>query len=236
MKVIDKDMFHILHPINWNVEEKHIGKAKNKIVIIKNFFRNPEKLKIYVKSVDYVSTINGEYSNLPGYIHYLGIYRKLLYEPFNYIIKNYFESSNDCFKIPEESRFNFQSYDLNEQCRLQSLYPHTDNTRYAAVLSFNNDEDYDGDDNGTAFYRSLETGEEYICMDKNYRSTRLLNTNQTKVNFDPSKAKFKEWEKYHIEPHEFNKLIVYEGNLWHSPYFTQENWYSNRLTFNAFLK
>ena len=38
-----------------------------------------------------------------------------------------------------------------------------------------------------------------------------------------------------VEKHEFNTLLVYEGRMWHSPYFRQEGWDVDRLTFNAFL-
>ena len=42
MKLIDPQLFEVNHPQHWEVEEKHIGNFKNKIVIIKNWFVNPE--------------------------------------------------------------------------------------------------------------------------------------------------------------------------------------------------
>lgn len=236
MKVIDPKIFNVSHPSAWDVEQKHIGKHKNRIVIVRNFFQYPEDVKAYAKSIDYVSTLNGEYTNLPGYVHYMSTHKKFLYEPIRYICSNFFDGSSEIMRFPDETRLGFQVYDINEKCRYQSLYPHTDEVRYASVLSFNNEDEYDGDNNGTAFYRSLETDEECTLYDKNYRSKRLRNTVQALVNFDPSRVKLKEWERYHIEPHEFNKLIMYEGNLWHSIYFDQTKWNSHRMTFNAFVR
>ena len=102
-------------------------------------------------------------------------------------------------------------------------------------ISLNFDEEIKDAQSGTAFFRSKEFNEEFVSSDKNYRSSRILNKINAYVNFDPSKYKSKDWERYHVEPHEFNTLLLYEGRLWHSPYFRQEGWGTNRLTFNAFL-
>jgi hypothetical protein len=117
------------------------------------------------------------------------------------------------------------------------LYPHSDYVRYASVLSFNEDDDYDHEiPNGTAFWRIKETGEEYVTAERNYRTERVANKVQAMTSFDPANVKLKEWERYHIEPHEFNSIIFYEGALWHSPYFSKGGWHTNRLTFNTFLR
>ena len=100
-------------------------------------------------------------------------------------------------------------------------------------LNFN--EEMSDAQSGTAFWRSKEFQEEFVSSDKNYRGSRILNKINAYVNFDPSQYKSKDWERYHVEPHEFNTLLLYEGRLWHSPYFRQEGWGTNRLTFNAFL-
>lgn len=236
MKVINEELFAINPSTAWDVQKKHIGHHKNRIIIIGNFFKNPYDVKLFAQSTEYASTLNGEYTNLPGYIHNIGIFRKILYYPYSYICKHFFEGSSEVMKVPDHCRFTFQVYDVKEKCRFSSLYPHTDNMRYASVLSLNDEDDYDGDTNGTAFYRSVETGEEYISYDKNYRAARLQNATQALVNFDPSKVKYKEWERYHLEQQKFNSLIVYEGNLWHSLYFEQEKWNTNRLTFNGFIR
>ena len=100
----------------------------------------------------------------------------------------------------------------------------------------NYDEELEESQSGTAFFRNTEFQEEYVSSDKNYRTARLVNKVNAYVNFDPSQFRSKEWERYHVEPHEFNTLLIYEGKLWHSPYFRQAGWDTNRLTFNAFLQ
>ena len=236
MKVINSELFAIAHPSAWEVEQKHIGNHKNRIVIVSNFFKYPDEIKAYAQSIDYTATYQGEVTNLPGYIHYMSIHKRSIYEPMKFICSKYFEGSNEIMRFPDETRFGFQIYDMKEKCRYQSLFPHTDEVRYAGVLSLNTEDDYDGDDNGTSFFRSEETGEETTLYDKNYRAKRLLNPVQAMVNFDPSQVKHKEWTRYHIEPHEFNKLIMYEGNLCHSIHFQQKKWNASRMTFNAFIR
>ena len=98
------------------------------------------------------------------------------------------------------------------------------------------DEELADSKSGTAFWRSKEFKDEYVSSDRNYRTARLHNKVNAYVNFDPSQYKAKDWERYHVEQHEYNTLLVYEGKMWHSPYFDQSGWSTNRLTFNAFLQ
>lgn len=237
MKVINSELFNVNHPSHWEVEEKHIGNLKNKIVIVKNWFTNPEELMFFAKSVDYVDTIQGQVTNLPGYLHLIGNYKKSLYSPILYVCKQFFNSSDETMRNPEETRFSFQIYDTSQKVRFMSLFPHSDYTRYASVLSFNKEDDYDSETpNGTAFWRYKETGEEYVCAERNYRTERIANKACSMTTFDPSQVKLKEWERYHVEPHQFNTILFYEGSLWHSPYFAKDGWKTNRLTFNAFIR
>ena len=235
MKIINPTILNSLHPKDWEVEQLHIGKAKNRVIKIKNFFVNPEQGRAYAMAADYVSTVDGEFSNLPGYVSRLGHVANQLLPQFRFILSNYFEASKKVMKDPEFSHFTFQSYEVEKKCRMCSLTPHTDDTHYAAVLALNYDEEMDGTDNGTAFWRHAEYDEEFVSSDKNYRIERIVNKVNAYVNFDPSKYKTKHWERYHVEKHEFNTLLVYEGRMWHSPYFRQEGWDVDRLTFNAFL-
>ena len=41
MKLIDPKILNSLHPKDWDVEQLNIGKAKNRVIKIKNFFVNP---------------------------------------------------------------------------------------------------------------------------------------------------------------------------------------------------
>lgn len=235
MKIVDPKMLETHHPKDWEVEQLHIGSAKNRVIKIKNFFKNPEQVRAYALATDYVNTVSGQFSNLPGYVHKLGHISNQFYPNFKFLLATYFEADKKIMLQPEFSHFTFQMYEVQEKCRMCSLAPHTDDTHYAAVLSLNFDEELMDTKSGTAFWKSKEFQEEYVSSDKNYRTSRLANKVNAFVNFDPSQYRSKDWERYHVEPHEFNSLLVYEGRLWHSPYFVQDGWDTNRLTFNAFL-
>lgn len=235
MKVINPEMLAVHHPRDWEIEQLHIGESKNRLIKVRNFFKTPDQVRAYALSCDYVSTLNGEYSNLPGLVHRIGHISKQFNEPLKFLLSTYFEASKRVMHMPAESDYTFQMYEVQEKCRMCSLAPHTDDTHYAAVLSLNTEEELEETDSGTAFFRNTEFKEEFVSSDKNYRTSRTQNKINAFVNFDPSKYKSKEWERYHVEPHEFNTLLVYEGRVWHSPYYRQEGWSTNRLTFNAFL-
>ena len=236
MKIIDPKMLESHHPKDWEVEQIHIGNAKNRIIKIRNFFKEPEQVRAYAQAADYVCTVNGEFSNLPGYVSKIGHMSHQFYPNFKFALSTYFEADKKVMTHPEFSHFTFQMYEVQEKCRMCSLSPHTDDTHYASVLSLNFDEELEESQSGTAFFRNTEFQEEYVSSDKNYRTARLVNKVNAYVNFDPSQFRSKEWERYHVEPHEFNTLLIYEGKLWHSPYFRQGGWDTNRLTFNAFLQ
>ena len=235
MKIIDPKILRTHHPKNWEVEQIHIGNCKNRIIKIKNFFEEPEQVRAYAQAAEYVNTVGGQFSNLPGYVCKLGNISNQFYPNFKFALATYFECDKKVMLQSEFSQFTFQMYEVQEKCRMCSLAPHTDDTHYAAVLSLNFNEEMSDAQSGTAFWRSKEFQEEFVSSDKNYRGSRILNKINAYVNFDPSQYKSKDWERYHVEPHEFNTLLLYEGRLWHSPYFRQEGWGTNRLTFNAFL-
>ena len=236
MKILNTDILKVNPPSVWEVQHKHIGKYKNRILRVKNFFTNPDEIRSYALATDYVSTVMGEYTNLPGYIHNIGMISTQLHSPFSYLCKTYFGAKKSLMSVPAYSKFTFQMYEVFEKCRLMSLTPHTDDTHYGCVMSLNTSEESEGTYSGTAFFRHNKTEEEFVTSDRNYRMERVENKIQTMVNFDPSSLELNDWERYHIEPHEYNAMILYEGKLWHSPYYIQEHWKANRLTFNAFLK
>lgn len=235
METIDPGKIFSLNPNYWTIREKKIGRSDNRIVVVHNFFENPLAVKEYAESLSYVNTIEGEVSGTPGFIHRIGNGITSLQEPIVQLVMHSFNASND-FRIGwDKNKYTFQSYDSLKSVRIMSLHPHVDNMKYAAVLSLNKDDEYMGDDNGTAFWRHNNTQEEYISSDLNYRAKRMVNRPPVYVKLDPSAHNFDEWTRYHIEQHHFNSLILYEGNMWHSPYFTATKWTTNRLTFNAFL-
>lgn len=234
VKVINPEEIFAIDHLRWRIMHYDIGNSGNRIIVIKNFFKHPDKLKEYAESVDYVNTIHGQVSGIPGYIHRIGNGIKTLLRPIIGAATKNFDAGED-FVLNNHHKFTFQIYPISEKCRLASLHPHTDNVRYAGVCSLNNDEDYDGNDNGTALWRNDKTLEEYTSKDFNYRAKRVIGNNKDYVTLDPSKVDFPNWSIYHVIPHTYNTLIMYEGNLWHSPYFDLSKWKTNRITFNCFL-
>ena len=51
MKVINSELFAVAHPSAWEVEQKHIGKHKNRIVVVRNFFKYPDEVFLFVSYV-----------------------------------------------------------------------------------------------------------------------------------------------------------------------------------------
>lgn len=234
MKIIDPEEIFGVNHFNWRIMHYEIGNSQNRIVVIKNFFKNPDALKEYAESVDYVNTINGEVSGIPGYIHRIGNGIKTVLRPIMKLATDQFDASED-FVLSNPHKFTFQVYPINEKIRRASLHPHTDHVRYAGVCSLNKPEDYSGNDNGTALWRNDKTLEEHTIRDFNYRAKRYYKNNKEYVTFDPSVIDIPGWSIYHVIQHSYNTLVMYEGNMWHSPYFDLSKWKTNRLTFNCFL-
>jgi len=234
MKIIDPSDIFAIDNIKWRISKYEIGNSKNRIVVIKNFFKNPDILTEYAKSLDYVNTIDGQISGVPGYVHRIGNGIKPLLRPLVSIATREFEAHED-FVLQNPHKFTFQIYPVGKEVNESSLFPHVDNVRYAGVCSLNKENEYDGNDNGTALWINDKSKEEYVCKDYNYRIKRYQTKNKNKVNLDPCNIDIPEWSIYHIIPHSYNTLVLYEGNLWHSPYFNSSSWKTDRTTFNCFL-
>ena len=237
LTIVDLQEIFSLDISKWKINVNYIGNSKNKIVEIKNFFEHPDKVKNYANSVQYVNAFNDQRYSVPGYVHEICNYvqdliiKKILDE----VCLNF--SPQTSFSLDHSHRFTFQAYSKNTECKISSIYPHTDRCRYSAVCSLNEDSDYDGDDNGTSFWRNTETLEEYATCDYNYRQLGYLKSvSKGYTDLDPSKTISLGWKKYHLQKHSYNTFIMYEGNLWHSPYFDKTKWNTERLTFNCFLK
>lgn len=236
MNVIDPHKLYELDYHKWVVNMVHVGNSKNRIVTIKNFFKCPDQLKDYATSLDFVDTMQGQVTAIPGFVHKIGNGEIALKKPI-------VDFATDAFKVTEPFNvdgnhdFTFQVYPTTEsrKCSFFSLYPHVDNRRYAGVCSLSTE--YSGDDNGTAFWRSKITGEEHIAKDFNYRQmgehSGFIPHGETLL--DPSSVTINNWERYYLAKHEYNTMVMYEGNVWHSPYFDASKWSGDRTTFNCFL-
>ena len=220
---------------SWEVDVIHIGQSQTRLLKIKNFFSNPDKVRDVALNADLKSTIMGEKSSTPGYISRMGGVDLKFFTPFRDILYDKMNAPRLILHNPKTSIFTIQKYKPGELCRTTSMYPHVDWMHYACVLSLNTNEELEGTDSGTAFCKHISTNMEHTCSDINYRHERVRNQDQTMVPLDPSTFDRCGWITYHVEPHEYNTLLMYEGNVWHTPYFNT-NWKCDRLTFNGFLK
>ena len=57
---------------SWEVDVFHIGQSQNRIIKIKNFFSNPDKVRDIALEADLKNTIMGEVSSVPGYVSRVG--------------------------------------------------------------------------------------------------------------------------------------------------------------------
>lgn len=220
---------------SWEVDVLHVGRCQNRLIKIKNFFSNPDKVREIALNANFKNSIKGEVSSVPGYVSRIGGVDGKFFSPFRDILYDKMKTTNLVLHNPKSSVFTFQKYKPGELCRTSSLYPHVDWQHYACVLSLNTNEELEGTESGTAFCRNVSTNMEHICSDLNYRYDRVSNKDQTMVPLDPSTFDRCGWLTYHIEPHEYNTLLMYEGKVCHTPYFNT-NWNCDRITFNGFLK
>ena len=224
-----------IDPSLWGVDIFHIGQSQNRIIKVKNFFSNPNKVRDIALQAELQSTIMGEKSSTPGYISRIGGVDIKFFTPFKDLLHEKMGATRLILHNPKNCIFTIQKYKPGELCRTTSMYPHIDWMHYACVLSLNTDEELKGTESGTAFCRHVETEMEHSCSDTNYRHDRVRNQDQTMVPLDPKNFIREGWNTYSVVPHEYNTLVLYEGNVWHTPYFNT-NWKCDRLTFNGFLK
>ena len=86
MKIVNPEILQTHHPKDWEVEQLHIGNSKNRIIKIKNWFKNPEQVRALALSGEYVCTVNGEFSNLPGNVSRIGHLSNQLYPNFKFLL------------------------------------------------------------------------------------------------------------------------------------------------------
>ena len=224
-----------IDPSLWEVDVLHVGLSKNRLLKVRNFFSNPDEVRDFGLHAELKSTIMGEVSAIPGYTKRIGGVDMRFFTQFRDLILQRMSAPMSILHNPKLSIFTIQSYKPGTECRVMSMYPHVDWIHYACVLSLNTPEELEGTDSGTGFCRHIETSMEHTCSDINYRHLRARNMDESMTTLDPINFDRKGWELYHVEPHEYNTLLIYEGNVWHITYFNT-NWKCDRLTFNGFLK
>lgn len=238
-------IFQLNDDVDIIVENDHVGKYFNRILKFKNFFKHPEKILEYVKNSNFENNIMGsEYRNVPGEV--LNISR--LDKVKEYITDSIVSAMNQSTLMSSLSTpsFSIQRYNVKEKVRRISLMPHIDNCFYSGILSLNTNEVNDKMKNGTAFYRHIPSNTEYTTH-LNYRYSKIQKDTESDfivnemisphdlVDFNPDVSNMYSWKRYHVEKFEWNKLIIFEGSMYHSIFFDKDTTcQENRLTFNFF--
>jgi hypothetical protein len=222
IKVVPSDVFS--HNEKLKVDIKYIGNSLNKILVIKNFFSDPEFVRDYALNCTYVdekvenNMANTGSKDTHWFTHRFSVSTYQYNNFLNEMKGQLYEDRNDTYSYYPKT-FTFQYYD-----KLEKNIPHVDPCNYAGVLSLNLPHELYDVNSGTGFYRIKETGEE-IIRSRTYKEILVSN------------AETSDFEMYHFEEHEFNSLILYESRLLHNPESDYSNWTSEvkRLTFNLFF-
>lgn len=206
VEVINPEIFSVNK--NLKVEEKYIGNFKNKILIIDNFFNYPDQVQEYALSVSYVK--EGGHAN-PGYIHRTG------FNTFEFL--NFTRWAREVFYKDHRENYNAPIFSFQAYENIGEVLPHIDEVNYAGLCCLNKISE---NISGTSFFK-YKTGEEY-SRQYSYREDIF------------SSSQSKDWTRYHIEYHQYNRFIFYESCLFHSAYWNKSKWGSKtpRLTFNTF--
>lgn len=219
MKILSQDIFTINKNARPRIET--IGNSKNYLVIIDNFFNEPELVREHALNATYfdeqtLCKLGSPDETTKWYTHHLECNTDHFTSYFLDLKYNYFKD------VRSHCDYMAHAYTYQTYVDVTGVKPHTDASNYAGLVCLNYDEEIGDSLSGTGFYRVRESGQELIQAGT-YRSERV-------GRLSPS-----EFEKYHFQKHKFNTLIFYEGCLLHTAIRT--NWKSEvqRTTFNCFV-
>ena len=205
-KIADVDRLRINEQVQY--KEKYIGDSKSKILLLKDFFKDPEYVKDYALS-GYFDKPPG--AN-PGFTSAVSVNANEYRAFIQYAAEKFFN-----YKTTRPAVVRFQAFkSIPEQP------PHVDEVDVLAGLCPLNV--IEGVESSTNFYRH-KNGHEYAINAGCYRYKNLVQT------------KPEDWDLYHTEYHRFNTFIMYESCLFHTGRMNNYLWKSPepRLTFNFFV-
>ena len=218
--MIDDSIFDI-NP-HYELSVKEIGNYKSKIVTVDNFLAHPEKLLQFLETLPLQDNIKegkmprGFY---PGYQVYLTYDVGHLQSCVNYLINQHFGYNAPYFNV------SYQCVDGNKKVYAQSSRPHCDDRAVAGNVFLNTDQELEDNKNtGTTFYRLKETGEESLFPNAcSYRKERygFARPDTTLKEYTPIWEEDEQYIKYYFAEAKFNRLFLYEGNLFHNVYYSR---------------
>lgn len=214
----------------------HIGNTQSPIIVIENFWPNPEEL------VEIAATRN-DYGIRS--LYYPGIRSSAPPEYAHAVVANLHEIIRSAFAVQDEltitdSTFSITATPAEKLVPFQRV-PHFDSTdpRRFAVLHYLCGSGH----GGTSFYRHRSSGTEVVTEEMRDRYIRTVNAEVKAVGMPPAlyvdgdTELFERIAKYETA---FNRALVYQGNVLHSvnvrPNFVPDpNPRTGRLTMNTFL-
>jgi hypothetical protein len=196
------------------VRVQQVGDAK--IVIIDNFYKNPEQVRALALQIPSTRSPTLMHA-LPGSrvegTYYFGHFAEFIPD----IISNVFVEDKKIDRDIITSCLNHATFLVNVQSSSEALStsraPHVDNLedgRYAIGIYLNTPEECAG---GTAFFKF-----------KGEQTLDLVNS----VDTDLRSYKFyvqetdKNWEKLYTAEMKFNRMVIYKQNILHTPYIPKD--------------
>ena len=216
MKLLKPDLFH-LNP-HRRVQSVRIGEGRHHLVIIDDLFQNPRDVsRLFTELV---------YTDDEQIRRAAPTYRcSMLFPNRDEIYRDIFEQHYKVYQIDLLSEWSTPSgFDLYwEQSPIikpVSYAPHVDGaerTNYAFVI-YMNERNIHG---GTQFIRHTTNGAETSTgSDETFDQPTTVRFS-TPWDYEPL-----EWQRYHLAPMRFNRLVSYRNNLIHSIY-TDGSFYRN---------
>lgn len=239
MNIIDNTTFKINK--DFFVEEKYIGNRDSKIAIIHDVFEYPEKVLNFIKSfpLELNSTWDADFNYFgpmltnmtPGFIGEVLSEARPLRRLFNFILNQSFAQIGSV-----DTMLRINSFIEGTVGPVRSKYPHSENS-FSGTLYL-----CEKNAGGTGFYRFKNGMETLLGEPPN--SKKMAEYNET---IDSWKYTGKDvwmpikndenWEMYHLEKMKWNKIVVYEGDLFHNVFFEKGDYTDQyRTSINLFSK
>tara|TARA_Y100001938_G_scaffold146098_1_gene224259 strand:- start:703 stop:1395 length:693 start_codon:yes stop_codon:yes gene_type:complete len=220
MKLLRPDLFD-LNPRR-KIHSKRIGEGGHHLVIIDDLFQHPRDISNLFNELPYSDDANIR-EGAPTYrCSMLFPTRRLIYQELMTLHHKVYGG----IKSMEENGTAFDQYwDQSSIIDIKSCPPHVDLTprsSYAFVI-YMNERNIHG---GTQFIRHTINGRESVRSKEQQDINEVFNQDTTIRFSTPWDYEPLEWQRYHLAPMKFNRLISYRNNILHSMY-TNGSFYRN---------
>lgn len=194
--------------INENLDIQIKELAGNKIVIVDNFYKNPDTIrKIILNSP---ASSSGKFT---GYYPDLRQYMNFDLASFKSSVSDISEKVFDVILLDEIQFISNIFQDYGKDPGAYSA-PHADPNYFSGIIYLNSPEECVG---GTAFYRNKKTNKEYSL---NSIDDKPVFKNEFLTKSDEN------WEFLDMAEMKYNRFVMYRGNIFHNAYI-EKGWFQN---------